>query len=99
MKSCLLLLYDVNFFGGFFRLIKKGGESLFIPEGRNGMGIKRFLAGITKAYNLMKDFTSTNTFLATPQARGIQVNLILTLRWIFSGRVRITLMEMVGPIS
>ncbi|CAH9086378.1 unnamed protein product [Cuscuta epithymum] len=51
----LLLLYDSNVYGGFIRIIEKGHDSLFIPEGWNGLGIKRFLIGITRSINLMKE--------------------------------------------
>ncbi|CAH9059290.1 unnamed protein product [Cuscuta epithymum] len=54
LKNSFHLFYDANFFGGFFRIIEKGGENLFIPEGRNGIGIKLFLSGICRALTLLK---------------------------------------------
>ncbi|CAH9075698.1 unnamed protein product [Cuscuta epithymum] len=54
LKNSIYILYNANFFGGFVRIIEKGRNSLFIPEGRNGRGILHFMAGIAKAINLMK---------------------------------------------
>ncbi|CAH9109280.1 unnamed protein product [Cuscuta europaea] len=54
LNKSLIVLYDANLFGGFIRIIEKGCDSLFIPEGRNGQGINLFLMEITKARALMK---------------------------------------------
>ncbi|CAH9139113.1 unnamed protein product [Cuscuta epithymum] len=54
MKKSFSVIHDANSFGGFFRINEKGGDSLFVPEGRNGQGIKLFLTGIIRALTLMK---------------------------------------------
>ncbi|CAH9125360.1 unnamed protein product [Cuscuta epithymum] len=58
LNKSLIVLYDANLFGGFIRIVEKGGDSLFIPEGRNGHGINFFLKGITRAIMLMNATTS-----------------------------------------
>ncbi|CAH9083814.1 unnamed protein product [Cuscuta europaea] len=62
-----LILYDANFYGSYICIIKKGGGSLFIPEGRNGLGIKKFLFWISKAINLMRELTTKQQILVIQQ--------------------------------
>ncbi|CAH9082706.1 unnamed protein product [Cuscuta epithymum] len=54
LNKSFSILYDANYFGGFIRIIDKGRDSLYIPQGRNGLGIKRFLTCIIKAISLTK---------------------------------------------
>ncbi|CAH9108679.1 unnamed protein product [Cuscuta epithymum] len=58
LHKSLTIFYDANYFGGFVRIIERGYDSLFIPEGWNGHGINLFLSGLTKAITLMNSIAS-----------------------------------------
>ncbi|CAH9126870.1 unnamed protein product [Cuscuta epithymum] len=58
LNKSLIVLYDANSYGVFIRIVEKGGDSLFIPEGWNGHGINFFLTGITRAIMLMNAYIS-----------------------------------------
>ncbi|CAH9085768.1 unnamed protein product [Cuscuta epithymum] len=54
LSKCITLLLDGNHFGGYVRIFS-GSDSIFIPEGKNGVGITRFIAGLSRAISTITE--------------------------------------------
>ncbi|CAH9105077.1 unnamed protein product [Cuscuta epithymum] len=76
LNRSLFVGYVENYFGGFIRIIEKGSDSLFIPEGRNGKGFNLFLAGIARAIAMMKEIDAKTLAIEQTSHKGFSDEMV-----------------------